>query len=91
MNYPTTLAEAQKHRYGCWAGRPNGNSYDSDKCAYEVFGDPSMLSRQCYRTNGHGLNKLFCYQHAQVVLKEVESKRQLAAFKSRNPNARIHR
>jgi|GEM_PF-1253259 len=62
---PTTLAEAQAHRYGEWAGSPSGRPYQAHRCAAAVaqrggFG----LRYQCIRANGHGPEGLWCKQHA---------------------------
>ena len=84
MSYPKTSTEAKKYRYGCWAGNPNGKKYVPDRCAYELFNEASFIPRQCSRKNGQGLNGLFCYQHAEIVLKEIKAKSYLADFKARN-------
>jgi len=65
MYEPKTLEEAKAKRYGTWAGSPDGNAYDPDQCAYEVYSAWGFY--QCSRKNGHGINGLYCKQHAKMV------------------------
>ena len=67
-NPPLTRADAQRLRYGAWAGVPNGAAYRGGHCAFEVWsrGRGSMAS-QCGRRNGHGPDNLYCSQHAALV------------------------
>ena len=62
-----TLEEAKAHRYGKWAGRPNGVAYREGYCAETVWGQYSWGGRQCSRKNGHGPSGLYCWQHAKKV------------------------
>jgi len=62
---PETLEKAQKRRYGDWAGDPKGTDYYPEYCAYELFS--SFVWHQCSRRNGHGVNGLYCKQHAKIV------------------------
>jgi len=62
-----TLEEAQKYKYGKWAGNPNGNKYVGGRCAYEVQDLISNRFYQCLRKNGHGINGLYCKQHAKMI------------------------
>lgn len=52
-------------KYGAWAGRPNGNAPDFNRCCEEVtryIGNwPS--SGQCVRKRGHGPGEQYCKQH----------------------------
>ena len=66
---PKTIEEARKFKYGAWAGNPSGNRYNSKRCAYEVWGE--FNEYQCSRKKGHGINDLYCKQHAKKV-REVE-------------------
>jgi hypothetical protein len=62
---PTTLEEARKHAYGAWSGS-RGFRYREGRCAFEVFPNKrGALHHQCERRNGHGLNGLWCRQHAK--------------------------
>lgn len=36
-----------------------------DQCAKEVFSPCGWFSYQCSRKNGHGLNGVYCKQHAK--------------------------
>lgn len=75
MFNPKTLEEARKIKYGAWADDPEGTKYYENYCAYEIF--PIQVtstkqpfhsfgrSYQCSRKNGHGINKLYCKQHAK--------------------------
>ena len=58
-----------RRRYGCWAGKPNGNAEDLTRCAESVRGSgggfSSFISVQCSRARGHGLNGEYCKQHAK--------------------------
>ena len=68
VNAPKTIEEARKHRYGCWAGVPNGYSYNSRLCAYEASErGRSCLFYQCRHKNGKGINGLYCGIHAKKV------------------------
>lgn len=70
FNDPKTLEEAKNKRYGTWAGRPSGDAYDPDCCAYQVFSEErSVVHHQCRRKNGHGIERLYCKQHAKMVKK----------------------
>lgn len=69
INYPKTLEEARKYQYGTWAGNPNGNKYQENNCAYEIE-DRFVIFCQCSRPNGHGINGLYCKQHAKIIEKE---------------------
>jgi hypothetical protein len=65
MNYPKTKDEAQKYKYGQWAGRPAGYPYKEGKCAAESLPESGQwFFRQCARENGHGPDGLYCKQHA---------------------------
>ena len=67
FNPPKTLEEAKTKRYGTWEGMSNGIEYYENYCAYEVFsGGRGWFSYQCTRKNGHGINKLYCKQHAKM-------------------------
>jgi hypothetical protein len=68
-NPPTTRADAQKYRYGVWAGEPNGYRFKHYRCAYEVpmRYSPLPLFVQCSRRDGHGPDGLYCRQHAAIV------------------------
>ncbi len=65
LDYPKTRKEAEKYRYGTWAGNPKGNKYRAGKCAYEVWAD--FIAHQCSRNWGHGPDGLYCKQHARIL------------------------
>lgn len=67
-NPPKTLKAAKRYRYGRASWVPEGIAYDKDGCAYEVTGR-SGFQYQCFRKNGHGVGKLYCWQHAKKVKK----------------------
>ena len=67
LDYPKTLEEIRSYRYHQWAGNPKGRAYSEGDCACEVWID--WGSRQCSRKNGHGINGLYCKQHAKILEK----------------------
>jgi len=69
FNDPKTLEEAQKTRYGVTTPNPNGWPYKDGRCAYEVWNANGWGSHQCFCKNGHGINGLYCKQHAKIVSK----------------------
>ena len=68
LNYPRTREEAEKYRYGQWAGDPKGLGFYSYECAMEVWPPGEWISRQCTRLPGHGPDGLYCKQHAAKVV-----------------------
>lgn len=65
MEYPKNKAEAEKYRYGCWAGHPNGRPYDPKYCAQPTMtGGRASLPTQCGRSPGHGKDGIFCKKHS---------------------------
>lgn len=73
LNYPKTLKEARNVKYGSWAGDSDGRLYKEGDCAYGVWRDRAWHSSQCSRKNGHGINGLYCKQHAS----KLENKKQV--------------
>lgn len=72
LDYPTTLEDAQKVRFGAWSGDPQGRKYIFAHCAYEVWGNGrGVSSSQCQHKNGYGAAGLYCKVHAQK-LKMIE-------------------
>ena len=65
LDYPKTKEEAQKVRYGSWAGNPNGYPYLHELCAMEVQDHSGFRFHQCSRKNGYGPDALYCKQHAK--------------------------
>lgn len=67
---PRTRAEARVYRYGSWLGYP-GNRYMEEHCAWEVVGRGARWDHghQCWRSPGRGLERLYCHQHAQMLVK----------------------
>ena len=64
---PKTKAEAEKHRYGTWAGNPRGVAYDELLCAAAIIADGDYWTHQCIYKNGKGPNGLYCGMHAKKV------------------------
>ena len=50
-------------RFGIWSGCPKGVPEDKTRCIEEVWG--KWLPHQCQRKRGHGLDGLYCKQHAK--------------------------
>lgn len=63
---PATLKEAQRHRYGCWAGAPNGQPYHSGDCIAEIIpaNERGPVARQCSRKATTGPEGAWCPAHA---------------------------
>jgi len=60
---PKTIEEARKTGYG-----RSDRRYKEGFCAYEVPVPPWYIDwHQCKRHNGHGINGLYCKQHAAMV------------------------
>jgi hypothetical protein len=73
VNYPITLIDAQKYRYGCYAGNPCGTKHQKGRCAYEIRKNWSEY--QCYNKAVAGPEGLYCKMHAKIVLeKNVDEK-----------------
>ena len=53
----------EERRYNTWAGNPRGNPEDKTRCIEEVAS--GYLFYQCIRKRGHGLDGLYCKQHAK--------------------------
>lgn len=65
---PKTKEEAEKVRYGSWAGNSRGHAYNPYFCAMEIQGGPRGFTfYQCNRKNGHGPEGLYCKQHAKKI------------------------
>jgi hypothetical protein len=47
---PQSIEEAKGHRYGEWAGCPNGHAFDPKRCFAVVW--RGMLSGQCSKPAG---------------------------------------
>ncbi len=65
LDYPKTIEEAKRYRYGTWSGNPEGRSYIPARCAWEVLN--GHLFYQCSRKNSHGPASLYCKQHARII------------------------
>jgi hypothetical protein len=73
INYPKTMEDAQRYRYGDWAGNPMGNKYRAGFCAMEVWPNcRGPIPHQCNRKNGHGPEGLYCKQHAKELGAEAK-------------------
>jgi len=65
MDFPETFEEAKQYRYGEFDDQ---KKYKEGYCAYEVWpSDGFQISYQCSRKNGHGINGLYCSQHAKIL------------------------
>ena len=65
LEFIKTLEEARKCKYGF----DEGWSYQEGYCAFHVLGKSGKFSYQCSRKNGHGVNGLYCKQHAKYIEK----------------------
>lgn len=54
----------EARRYGQWAGHHRGVPEDVTRCVESVY-DGGWVDHQCTRHRGHGLNGLYCAQHAK--------------------------
>lgn len=53
-------------RYGAWSGRSDGFREDVTLCIESVYASGRILiDHQCRRRRGHGLDGLYCAQHAK--------------------------
>ena len=68
MECPKTRADAEKMRYGQYAGNPNGWKYNPRYCAYPVW--EKWNDHQCRFRAKTGPDKLYCGHHAKIVEKE---------------------
>ena len=68
FHQPMTKTEAEKYRYGTWAGEPKGRAYQPNYCAAEVS-DSLMIFHQCGHRPGKGPDGLYCGVHAKRVTK----------------------
>lgn len=51
-------------KYGAWAGNPEGQTPDYDRCCMEVWSkDRWSRASQCGRKRGHGPDGAYCAQH----------------------------
>lgn len=65
-NPPKTIEEARAYPYF-------HNRYQESRCAYEVGELPYFIPWwQCSRRNGHGINGLYCKQHAEIVERMIK-------------------
>jgi len=58
-NPPKTIEEARAHRFGRY-----GHRYCENECAFEI---QDYAKHQCSRRKGHGINGLYCKQHAKII------------------------
>lgn len=55
-----------ERRYGAWAGDPKGVPEDKAQCIEEIWPRDNIWSPyQCQRKRGHGIDGLYCRQHAK--------------------------
>jgi len=55
-----------KKYYGIWAGDPKGRMERETDCVEEVYYSSGFWRwYQCSRKRGHGLDGLYCKQHAK--------------------------
>lgn len=40
------LLRSKDYKYGSWAGNPEGNEYDPERCKQEVWGERTMIGYQ---------------------------------------------
>ena len=68
--------EAERHRYGTWAGNPEGRAYDPKCCAAEVWGEHQY--HQCRHKPGHGPDAIFCKSHDPDEISRKQTARETA-------------
>lgn len=56
-----------ERRYGVWAGNKVGLPENSSRCIVEVPNAVGWAHHQCFRKRGHGLDGLYCKQHAKKM------------------------
>ena len=67
IDYPKTIEDAKKYKYGVWGGSPKGRSYKEGFCAFKIWRQGAWHPAQCSRKNGYGINNLYCKQHSNKV------------------------
>lgn len=72
-NPPKTIEEARAYLYGAINSYYHTN-YHFGGCAFEVpvYGWSGKWFCQCTRRNGHGINGLYCKQHAEIVERMIK-------------------
>jgi len=80
IDEPRTKEEAEKRRYGQWAGS-KGYAYNPQFCAASVW--DNIRTNQCSRKPGHGPDGLYCKQHDPDALKAKRDARN-AKWKAEN-------
>lgn len=63
-----------ERRYGRWGGNPDGHPEDPARCIEEVWPSNARgwVPRQCTRKRGHGLDGLYCKQHAKRHMDQLD-------------------
>jgi hypothetical protein len=71
INPPKTIEEARRYYYkNYW----DNHQYREKFCAYEVDSPGSIYRfHQCFAHNGHGINGLYCKQHAVIVERAMKN------------------
>lgn len=60
-------------KYGAWAGNPEGNRPDYERCCEEVWSKERWSrAHQCHRKRGHGPDGAYCSQHDPVAVERRE-------------------
>lgn len=65
-------------RYGEWAGNPKGYPEVVTRCVESVMDAGGYIGKQCDRKRGHGLDGLYCKQHARRHPAEITDEAQPA-------------
>lgn len=90
MSQFKSRAEAEKYRYGCWGGNPNGEAYDPKCCAERVCGSGrGDMPHQCTKKPGFGPDGIFCKQHDPEYVAKKDAERNAkdnARWKAERPN-----
>ena len=60
------LNEKGQRKYGCWAGNPNGNLENPDRCVHDIWTNELVdHGHQCFNKRGYGKGGLYCKRHAK--------------------------
>jgi hypothetical protein len=74
------LSRHYKTEYGAWAGHPEGNKPDLERCCETLHGRFNPGGYQCTRKRGHGPDGAYCKQHDPEAAKTRREKAD-AAYK----------
>jgi hypothetical protein len=67
VDYPKTLREAYRYRYGQWAGNERGRQFIEGRCAFAVHHMGDWIECQCAKKAKYGAGGLYCKVHARIL------------------------